>query len=85
MSQYHHPLDEERLGDLNSPQGVMELVEKSHLMELIRELEKDGHDVSGAAAELVALVNYVTSTQLSLSDIQTHLDYCVLHLKKNLG
>lgn len=85
MSQYHHPLDEGKLGALNSPQGVMELVEKSHLMELIRELEKDGHDVSGAAAELVALVNYVTSTQLSLSDIQTHLDYCVLHLKKNLG
>ncbi|ELY6290309.1 hypothetical protein [Cronobacter sakazakii] len=84
MSQYHHPLDEERLGDLNSPRGVMELVEKSHLMELIRELEKDGHDVSGAAAELVALVNYVTSTQLSLSDIQTHLDYCVLNLKKSI-
>ncbi|PQY42884.1 hypothetical protein C5947_01460 [Cronobacter sakazakii] len=62
----------------------MELVEKSHLMELIRELEKDGHDVSGAAAELVALVNYVTSTQLSLSDIQTHLDYCVLNLKKSI-
>ncbi|MCI0304929.1 hypothetical protein [Cronobacter sakazakii] len=84
MSQYHHPLDEGKLGALNSPSGVMELVEKSHLMELIRELEKDGHDVSGAAAELVALVNYVTSTQLSLSDIQTHLDYCVLNLKKSI-
>ncbi|ELY4307691.1 hypothetical protein SMZ20_000248 [Cronobacter sakazakii] len=85
MSQYHHPLDEGKLGALNSPQGVMELVEKSHLMELIRELEKDGHDVSGAAAELVALVNYVTSTQVSISDIQTHLDYCVLSLKKSIG
>ncbi|EKF8821458.1 TPA: hypothetical protein VAK78_000547 [Cronobacter sakazakii] len=84
MPQYFHPLDEASLGSLNSPAGVVKLVEKSHLMDLMRELEKDGHDVSGAAAELVALVNYVTSTQLSLSDIQTHLDYCVLSLKKSI-
>ncbi len=35
-------------------------------------MERDGHDVSGAAAELVALVNYVTSSQLSMRELQTH-------------
>ncbi len=45
-------------------------------------MERDGHDVSGAAAELVALVNYVTSSQLSMQDLQTHLDYCAEQLRK---
>ncbi|EOC1216385.1 hypothetical protein AAAW47_002849 [Cronobacter sakazakii] len=85
MPQYFHPLEEASLGSLNSPAGVVKLVEKSHLMDLMRELEKDGHDVSGAAAELAALLNYASGTQMALSEIQTHLDYCVLNLKKNIG
>lgn len=46
--------------------------------------EADEHEVSGAAAELVALVNYVTSSQVSMRDLQTHLDYCALQLKQQL-
>lgn len=51
-------------------------------MKLLRELDKDGFNVDGPLAELVALVNYVTSSQLSMKDLQTHLDYCVERLRR---
>jgi hypothetical protein len=35
----------------------------AHLMTLLRELSDDGFNVDGAMAELVALMNYVTSSQ----------------------
>lgn len=79
---YHHPIDEVLAKQIHTPQGVMSLIEKSHLWCLLRELETDGHDVSGAAAELAALVNYATSTRLSMKDVQTHLDYCVDIIRK---
>lgn len=79
---YHHPLDVGFSEKIHTPAGVRSLVEKSHLMALLRELEQDGHDVSGASAELVALVNYVSSSQISLSDLSTHLDYCAELVKR---
>jgi hypothetical protein len=82
--QYHHPLEDGFTERIHTPNGVRSLVERSHLMDLLRELEKNGHDVSGAAAELVALVNYVTSSQLSMREVQTHLDYCALQLKQQM-
>lgn len=51
-------------------------------MKLLRELDKDGFNVDGPLAELTALVNYVTSSQLSMKDLQTHLDYCVERLRR---
>ncbi|WP_312731084.1 hypothetical protein [Atlantibacter hermannii] len=51
-------------------------------MELLRELADDGHDVGGAMAELVALINYVVSTKMSLDDVSTHLDYCAAIVRK---
>ncbi|HFT5300745.1 hypothetical protein ABEM00_01815 [Escherichia coli] len=51
-------------------------------MELLRELADDGHDVGGAMAELVALINYVVSTKMSLDDVATHLDYCAAIVRK---
>lgn len=82
--QYHHPLDQGFSEKIHTPDGVRSLIEKSHLMELLRELEKDGHNVAGASAELTALVNYVTSSQVSLSDLSTHLDYCAEQIRKQL-
>ncbi|EOC1317137.1 hypothetical protein ACI09J_001759 [Cronobacter turicensis] len=83
MTKYGYPLDKSS-ASLHTPQGVLQLIEKSQLMDLLRELERDGHDVSGAAAELTALVNYVTSTNISTQDVLTHLDYCAMQLRKNL-
>lgn len=81
---YRYPIEEGFSERIHTPAGVRSLVEKSKLMELLRELEEDGHDVSGAAAELVALVNYVTSSQLSMREFQTHLDYCAMQLRQQL-
>ena len=84
MRCYHHPLDEVLAEQIHTPQGVMSLVEQSHIFTLLRELESDGHDVSGAAAELAALVNYATSARVSMKDMQTHLDYCAELIRKQI-
>lgn len=81
---YIYPADEGFSEHIHTPEGVRSLVSKSKLMELLREMEQDGHDVSGAAAEMVALVNYVTSSQVSMRDLQTHLDYCAMQLQQQL-
>ncbi|MCY2086099.1 hypothetical protein OW783_08815 [Klebsiella pneumoniae] len=81
---YQYPVDEGFADRIHTPEGVRSLVVKSQLMELLREMERDGHDVSGAAAELVALVNYVTSSQLSMRELQTHLDFCAMQLRQHL-
>lgn len=82
--QYHHPLEDGFAERIHTPGGVRSLIEESHLMDLLRELQKDGHDVSGPRAELTALVNYVTSSQMSMKDLQTHLDYCAMQLQQQL-
>lgn len=51
-------------------------------MKLLRDLDKDGFNVDGPLAELTALINYVTSSQMSMRDLQTHLDYCAEQLRK---
>ncbi|HCT5999416.1 hypothetical protein ACKLKB_05910 [Klebsiella pneumoniae] len=81
---YQYPVDEGFADRIHTTEGVRSLVVKSQLMELLREMERDGHDVSGAAAELVALVNYVTSSQLSMRELQTHLDFCAMQLRQQL-
>lgn len=51
-------------------------------MTLLRELDNDGFNVDGPLAELTALVNYVTSSQMTMQDLQTHLDYCAEQLRR---
>ncbi|TNV22254.1 hypothetical protein FH968_04450 [Buttiauxella sp. B2] len=80
---YHYPLKADQ-NRVHSPAGVRALVEDSDLMRLLRALEHDGYDVSGAAAELAALINYVTSVNVSTSDVLSHLEYCAVQLRKNL-
>ncbi|HAW2880431.1 hypothetical protein LOK69_00665 [Escherichia coli] len=80
--QYHHPLEDGFAERIHTPGGVRSLVDDSHLMKLLLELDKDGFNVDGPLAELTALVNYVTSSQMSMQDLQMHLDYCVEKLKQ---
>ncbi|WP_336709642.1 MULTISPECIES: hypothetical protein [unclassified Cedecea] len=82
--EYHYPLEEGQEERIHSPAGVRMLVEDSSLMKLLRALDGDGYDVSGAAAELTALINYVSSTNVSMGDLLSHLDYCTSIIKKNL-
>lgn len=80
---YHYPIKAD-LNRVHSPAGVRALVNDSDLMRLLRDLEHDGYDVSGAAAELTALINYVTSVNVSSSDALSHLEYCAKIIKQNL-
>ncbi|ECA0162732.1 hypothetical protein FYU54_16025 [Salmonella enterica subsp. enterica] len=80
--QYHHPLVNGFAEKIHTPGGVRSLVEDSHLMTLLRELDNDGFNVDGPLAELTALVNYVTSSQMTMQDLQTHLDYCAEQLRR---
>ncbi|HFN5854702.1 TPA: hypothetical protein ACHGIV_001016 [Escherichia coli] len=82
MQQYHYPLEEGFTERIHTPGGVRSLVVGSHLMKLLRDLDKDGFNVDGPLAELTALINYVTSSQMSMRDLQTHLDYCAEQLRK---
>ncbi|EAA1242379.1 hypothetical protein AAA17_004160 [Salmonella enterica subsp. enterica serovar Ohio] len=82
--QYHHPLVNGFAEKIHTPGGVRSLVEDSHLMTLLRELDNDGFNVDGPLAELTALVNYVTSSQMTMQDLQTHLDYCAEQLRRQI-
>ncbi|EDV7391486.1 hypothetical protein BFV76_002709 [Salmonella enterica subsp. enterica serovar Mbandaka] len=82
--QYHHPLVDGFAEKIHTPGGVRSLVEGSHLMNLLRELDNDGFNVDGPLAELTALVNYVTSSQMTMQDLQTHLDYCAEQLRRQM-
>ncbi|AXE12005.1 hypothetical protein AMA91_002779 [Salmonella enterica subsp. enterica serovar Mbandaka] len=82
--QYHHPLVDGFAEKIHTPGGVRSLVEGSHLMTLLRELDNDGFNVDGPLAELTALVNYVTSSQMTMQDLQTHLDYCAEQLRRQM-
>ncbi|EFB2343880.1 hypothetical protein [Escherichia coli] len=84
MQQYHYPLEDGFTERTHTPGGVRSLVEGSHLMKLLRDLDKDGFNVDGPLAELTALINYVTSSQMSMRDLQTHLDYCAEQLRKQI-
>ena len=54
MQQYHYPLEEGFTERIHTPGGVRSLVEGSHLMKLLRDLDKDGFNVDGPLAELTA-------------------------------
>ncbi|HII3148472.1 TPA: phage antirepressor N-terminal domain-containing protein [Enterobacter hormaechei subsp. hormaechei] len=60
---------------IHSPEGVLGLTEHSLLMNLLRQMEDDGHDVSGAAAELTTIFCYVTGVRRCISDITTNAQY----------
>lgn len=79
--QYHHPLEDGFTERIHTPAGVRSLVERSHLMDLLLELEKDGHDVSGAAAELTTMLCYIAGVSKCLREIETHAQYVMSQAK----
>lgn len=67
---------------VNDNDGIKQLSITSMLEELLREMDQDGHDVSGPMTELVALKNYVTHTEKQLNTIKTHLEFIFAELNK---
>ncbi|HCO8267689.1 TPA: anti-repressor protein [Escherichia coli] len=72
---YSAPLKPGYRSLIHSPSGVLGLTENSLLMNLLNQLQEDGHDVSGAEAELTTMFCYIVGVSKCLRDIQTHAEY----------
>ncbi|HDH0770360.1 TPA: hypothetical protein PIP00_004858 [Klebsiella pneumoniae] len=78
---YSYPLKPGYRSLIHSPSGVLGLTENSLLMNLLNQLQEDGHDVSGAAAEVTAMLSYIVGIGTVLRDIETHAQYVMAKAK----
>ncbi|MDV1093889.1 BRO family protein [Raoultella ornithinolytica] len=78
---YHYPLKPNYREHIHSPEGVLGLVEHSMLMDMLRKMDADGHDVAGAAAELTTMFCYIAGVSKCLRDIETHAQYVMSQAK----
>ncbi|HHI0557508.1 TPA: Bro-N domain-containing protein [Klebsiella pneumoniae] len=78
---YTFPLNRRYQDHIHSPDGLRELAKSSMVMKLLRELDADGHDVSGAAAEVTAMLSYIVGIGAVLRDIETHAQYVIAKSK----
>lgn len=78
---YTFPLNRRYQDHIHSPDGLRELAKSSMVMKLLRELDTDGHDVSGAAAEVTAMLSYIVGIGAVLRDIETHAQYVMAKAK----
>lgn len=67
---------------VNDNDGIKQLTVTSMLEVLLREMDRDGHDVSGPMTELVALKNYVNYSEKQLQTVKTHLEFVLSELSK---
>lgn len=72
---YDYPLKPGYRDFIHSPEGVVGLAERSYLMSLLNQMQEDGHDVSGAAAELTTMVSYIVGVSKCLREIQSHAQF----------
>ncbi|EDV9203275.1 ORF6N domain-containing protein [Salmonella enterica subsp. enterica serovar Monophasic] len=72
---YSAPLKPNYREHIHSPEGVLGLTERSMLMDLLRKMDADGHNVEGAVAEFTAMMSYIVGASKCLRDIQTHTQY----------
>ncbi|HCB1653170.1 TPA: BRO-like protein [Citrobacter farmeri] len=72
---YSAPLKPGYRDMIHSPEGVVGLADRSLLMNLLNQMQDDGHDVSGAAAEFTTMISYIVGVSKCLRDIQTHAQY----------
>ncbi|HEC2559675.1 TPA: BRO-like protein [Raoultella ornithinolytica] len=78
---YHYPLKPNYREHIHSPEGVLGLVEHSMLMDMLRKMDADGHDVAGAAAELTTMFCYIAGVSKCLREIETHAQYVMSQAK----
>ncbi len=72
---YSYPLKPGYREMIHCPEGVVGLAEKSLLMNLLQQLDEDGHDVAGAAAEFTTMVSYIVGVSRCLQNIRSHAQY----------
>ena len=73
--QYDYPLKPGYREHIHSPEGVAGLTEHSMLMNLLNQMQEDGHDVTGAAAEFTTMLSYIVGVNRCLKDIRSHAQY----------
>ncbi|HEE3519269.1 TPA: anti-repressor protein [Klebsiella pneumoniae] len=78
---YNYPVKSSYREHIHSPEGVLALTQNSMLMKLLRQLDTDGHDVSGAAAEVTTMFSYIVGVSTCLRDIETHAQYVMTKAK----
>ncbi|EMO8770764.1 anti-repressor protein [Klebsiella variicola] len=78
---YTFPLNRRYQDHIHSPDGLRGLAKSSMVMKLLRELDADGHDVSGSAAEVTAMLSYIVGIGTVLRDIETHAQYVMAKAK----
>lgn len=79
---YVYQSPEDYAEKVNNNDGIKQITITSMIEELLREMDQDGHDVSGPMTELVALKNYVTHTEKQKDTVRTGLEYVLSTLKK---
>lgn len=73
--EYSYPLKPGYREHIHSPEGVAGLTEHSMLMNLLNQMQEDGHDVTGAAAEFTTMISYIVGVNRCLKDIRSHAQY----------
>ncbi len=84
-NEYHYPCTDAYSEEVHTPEGVAGLKTGSNIERLLLQLYEEGYDISGAMAELKALLNYVTSNQETLRDIETHLTYLLQKARSEIS
>ena len=84
-NEYHYPCTDAYSEKVHTPKGVAGLTSGSNIESLLHQLHDRGYDISGAMTELKALLNYVTSNQETLRDIETHLTYVLQKARNEIG
>lgn len=79
---YVYQSPEDYAEKVNDNNGIKQLSITSMLEELLRKMDRDGHDVSGPMTELVALKNYVTHTEKQKETVRTGLEFALSALTK---
>lgn len=72
---YSYPLKPNYREHIHTPEGVLILVENSMVMELLREMNADGHNVDAALAEVTTMLNYIVGASTYLREAKTHMQY----------
>lgn len=72
---YSYPLKPNYREHIHTPEGVLILVENSMVMDLLREMNADGHNVDAALAEVTTMLNYIVGASSCLREAKTHMRY----------
>lgn len=72
---YSYPLKPNYREHIHTSEGVLILVENSMVMELLRKMSADGHNVDAALAEVTTMLNYIVGASSCLREAKTHMQY----------